>query len=93
MQHGELPGGLQVQRTTDEFDVDTVPAGLLRAHRLAAGVWGVLHVTHGVLTFIWEDRPDDPVELHAGDSLVIQPDTRHHVEPGPDARFTVAFHR
>jgi quercetin dioxygenase-like cupin family protein len=45
------------------------------------------------MTFVWEDRPDDPVNLHAGDSLVIEPATRHHVEPGPDVRFTVAFHR
>ena len=93
MQHGHLPQDLQLQRTTDEFDVDIVPAGLLRAHRLAAGVWGLLTVNAGELTFVWEDRPDAPVTLHAGDSLVIEPEVRHHVEPGPDARFTVAFHR
>ena len=94
MQHGELPEGLALQRTTDEFDVDSVPAGLLRAHRLAAGVWGVLHVTHGTLTFVWEDRPDAPVDARTpATALVIEPEIRHHVEPGPDARFTVAFHR
>ena len=93
MQHGHLPEGVELQRTTDEFDVDSVPAGLLRAHRLAAGVWGLLSVTQGELTFIWEDRPDAPVELGEGDALVIEPETAHHVEPGPDARFTVAFHR
>ena len=93
MQHGHLPEGLALQRTTDEFDADTVPAGLLRAHRLAAGVWGLLTVNAGELTFVWEDRPDAPVELHEGDALVIEPEVRHHVEPGPDARFMVAFHR
>ena len=93
MQHGQLPEGLELQRVTDEFDIDSVPAGLLRAHRLAAGVWGLLSVTHGTLTVVWEDRPDAPVELHEGDALVIEPEVRHHVEPGPDARFTVAFHR
>ena len=93
MQHGDLPAGLQLQRTTDEFHADTVPAGLLRAHRLAAGVWGLLSVTSGSVAFVWEDRPDEPVELGEGDSLVIEPEARHHVEPGPDARFTVAFHR
>lgn len=93
MQHGDLPEGLALQRTTDEFDVDAVPAGLLRAHRLAAGVWGLLRVTGGSLAFVWEDRPDDPVELRAGDAMVIEPETLHHVERGPDAQFTVAFHR
>ena len=34
-----LPDGLEHVRTTDTFDNDTVPAGLLRAHR----VQGVLH--------------------------------------------------
>ena len=93
MPHGELPGGLELQRVTDVFDVDSVPAGLLRAHRLAAGVWGLVSVTQGELTFVWEDRRDDPVTLHPGDSLVIEPTTRHHVEPGPDVRLPVAFHR
>jgi len=93
VQHGHLPEGVELQRTTDVFDVDSVPAGLLRAHRLAAGVWGLLSVTQGEVTFIWEDRPDAPVELGEGDALVIEPETAHHVEPGPDARFTVAFHR
>ena len=93
MQHGQLPEGLELQRVTDEFDIDSVPAGLLRAHRLAAGVWGLLSVADGTLAFVWEDRPDAPVTLGAGDALVIEPETRHHVEPGPDARFTVAFHR
>jgi tellurite resistance-related uncharacterized protein len=37
-----LPDGLVLDRTTDEFDEHTVPAGLLRDHRVAAGVWGRL---------------------------------------------------
>ncbi|MCB0991196.1 MAG: DUF1971 domain-containing protein, partial [Acidimicrobiales bacterium] len=39
-----LPDGLEHVRTTDIFDNDTVPAGLLRAHRVADGVWGRLVV-------------------------------------------------
>jgi tellurite resistance-related uncharacterized protein len=93
VQHGVLPEGLALQRTTDEFDSDSVPVGLLRAHRLAAGVWGLLTVNAGSLAFVWEDQRDEPITLVAGDSLVIEPEAPHHVEPGPDARFTVAFHR
>lgn len=93
MRHGDLPPGLEHQRTTPEFDADTVPAGLLRAHRVADEVWGVVEVLAGSLTFVWEDRSSAPVALTAGDSLVIPPDMPHHVEPGPDARFHVSFHR
>lgn len=94
MEHGTLPDGLTLARTTDEFDEETVPAGLRRAHRVATGVWGRLQVRAGSLRFVWEDgRPDEAVDLDAGDSLVIPPDTPHRVEPGPGARFAVEFHR
>lgn len=93
MQHGELPDGLTLQRTTDEFEPGKVPAGLLRAHRVATGVWGRLRVTAGTLVFVWEDDPDQPLHLEAGDAVVIPPDVPHHVEPGRDARFLVEFHR
>jgi tellurite resistance-related uncharacterized protein len=81
------------QRTTPDFDAGTVPAGLLRAHRVAPEVWGEIEVLAGTLTFVWEDRPDAPVLLEPGDTLVIPPDRPHHVQPGPDARFHVSFHR
>ena len=44
MQHGCLPPGLAWQRTTDDFDATSVPAGLLRSHRIAPEVWGELEV-------------------------------------------------
>lgn len=91
--HGELPDGSALDRVTDEFTAASVPAGLLRAHRVATGVWGRLVLHAGSLTFVWEDGDEGGVELVAGDRMVIPPDTRHHVEPGPDARFRVEFHR
>lgn len=95
MQHGELPAGLSLARSTDELTAATVPAGLLRAHRIASGVWGVLRVRGGRMRFVWEpaDRVGPAIELEAGDSVVIPPDSPHHVEPGDDARFVVEFHR
>lgn len=92
MQHGDLPDGVTRQRTTDTFDAGSVPAGLLRAHRVGAGVWGQIEVVAGHLTFVWEDAGGS-VELSAGDTLVIPPGVPHHVEPDGDARFRVSFHR
>lgn len=93
MRHGELPPDLTLQRTTPDFDPDTIPAGLRRAHQIAAGVWGLLEVLAGSLRFVWEERDDPPIDLVAGDSVVIPPETFHHVEPGPDVRFHVSFYR
>lgn len=66
-----LPPGSALVRTTPEFTVDTVPAGLLSGHRVAPDTWGLLCVREGE----------------------VQPDRRHRVEPGPDSRFVVEFHR
>ncbi len=88
-----LPDGLELQRVTDVFDAESVPRGLLRAHQIAQGVWGRLVVVAGTVHFVWEDDPDHPVRLATGDSVVVPPLRRHHVELGDDARFSVEFHR
>jgi tellurite methyltransferase len=93
VQHGALPAGVTRRRTTDTFDARSVPPGLLRAHRVAVDTWGLIEVVAGRVTFVWEDGVDEPIELVAGDTLVIPPDVAHHVEPDVDARFVVSFHR
>src|SRR4051812_7568539 len=47
----ELPVGLVAYRRTPIFDQDTIPAGLRREHRTAAGVWGLITVLEGRLLF------------------------------------------
>ena len=88
-----LPDGLQLVRTTDVFDETTVPAGLLRAHRVADGVWGRLVVHTGSVTFVFDDDPEHPLTVVAGDSVVIPPTRQHHVELTAPATFAVEFHR
>jgi tellurite resistance-related uncharacterized protein len=88
-----LPDGLELVRTTDVFDNESVPAGLLRAHRVAKGVWGRLVVHTGSVVFVFEDAPGDPVTVDAGRSVVIPPERRHHVELAGPATFLVEFHR
>lgn len=91
----ELPAGLRLQRSA-EFDPATVPAGLLRSHRLADDVWAEVSVRSGSLAFVWEDEsgPGSTVELRAGDSIVVPPRVPHRVELlDDDTAFTVSFHR
>ena len=60
----------------------------------AAPPFAAIQVRAGSLRFVWEDGDGgDPIDLVAGDSVVIPPDVHHRVEPGPDARFVVQFHR
>jgi tellurite resistance-related uncharacterized protein len=88
-----LPQGLEHVRTTDVFDNTTVPAGLLRAHRVADGVWGRLVVQAGVVTFVFDDEPDRPITVTAGESVAIPPARQHHVELTEPAAFAIEFHR
>ena len=89
----ELPDGLVLARTTDEFDNDTVPAGLLRAHRVAEGVWGRLVVRSGSLRFVFEDDSGAPIDVGPGGMVVIPPGRPHRVVLDGPARFVVEFHR
>lgn len=91
-----LPTGIELVRTTREFTDDDTPAGLRSAHRVAAGVWGLLCVRAGSVTFVLESPDGGEAErrvVHAGDTQVIEPDVLHHVEPARGTRFVVEFHR
>lgn len=88
-----IPRGFELARTTNVFDNETVPAGLLRAHRVAAGVWARLIVHTGRVGFLFEDEPDKPISVDAGDSIVIPPARLHHVELDGPATFVIEFHR
>jgi tellurite resistance-related uncharacterized protein len=89
----QLPDGLEHVRTTDVFDNTTVPAGLLRAHRVADGVWGNLVVHTGTVAFVFDDEPEHPITARAGDSVAIPPARQHHLELDGPATFVIEFHR
>lgn len=93
MNRSSLPAGLEHVRTTDTFDNATVPAGLLRAHRVADGVWGLLVVHAGTVTFVFDDEPDQPILVVEGDAMPIPPGRQHHVELSGPVTFAIEFHR
>lgn len=88
-----LPDGLELVRTTPEFNQHTIPAGLLAAHTTSAGVWGRLVVHHGAATFVFEDQPGSPHRLLRGDTIGIAPQRPHRVIVTGPVRFVVEFHR
>lgn len=87
-----LPEGLKLTRKTNVFDAETVPKGLLKAHQIALGTWGLLRVLDGELRFVLESSGESRV-LRAGEAQVVEPGVSHHVELGPDARFFIEFHK
>jgi tellurite resistance-related uncharacterized protein len=93
MERLQLPDGLELVRTTETFDNDTVPPGLLRAHRVGDGVWGRLVVHTGTVVFVFDDDPQHPIVVSAGQASAIPPARAHHLELDGPATFAVEFHR
>ena len=91
-EQAHLPRGIELVRSTPELDVESMPPGLRRAHRLASGVWGVLRVLNGTVTFVFEDS-GAATDIGPGAEKVIPPDVPHHIEVSDDVRFVLAFHR
>jgi tellurite resistance-related uncharacterized protein len=87
----EVPEDLVVVRTTETWDERTMPAGLRRAHRVAAGRWARLHVVAGELRFtLATDAAIDRI-VGAGEIQAIPPEVDHAVEPRGQVRFFVEF--
>jgi len=87
----ELPAGLRRVRTSAVWDEETMPAGLRRAHRVTAGTWGRISVQAGRLRFVAATTPAIDVELTAGSTQAIPPETPHEVEPLGAVRFSIEF--
>jgi len=68
-----------------------MPAGLRRAHRVAAGTWGRIVVHAGRLRFTAATTPAIDVELEAGSVQGIPPEVVHEVEPVGAVLFSVEF--
>lgn len=93
MMADRLPAGLEYVRTTAVFDQEHHPAGLLREHRVADGVWARLLVHSGELTFVFADEPGRPVRVAASGAVVIPPGKLHHVEIDGPVTFALEFYR
>jgi tellurite resistance-related uncharacterized protein len=87
----ELPEELAVVRTTATWDEQTMPAGLRRAHRLAAGSWGRLRVEQGELRFRAQTHPTLDIIVGADTAQAIPPEVEHEVEPRGPVRFFIEF--
>jgi len=91
-----LPDDVNPYRRTDLFTETNTPAGLLKAHSTKPGVWGLIRVIDGALTYRIEDprRPPSSRVLTAQSAPgVVEPTILHSVEPQGSVRFYVEFYR
>ena len=86
------PETVKAYKRTPTFSESTVPGGLLKDHSTKAGVWGLLHVTHGRLRYIVPSRGIN-TELDTETIGVIAPQELHRVELIGPVTFFVEFHR
>jgi tellurite methyltransferase len=89
----EVPGGLVTVRTAGPFTADTLPSGLRRAHRVAAGTWGRLIVLEGSATITIQTDPPIEHTLRAGQAQAIPPEVPHAVVTVGPVRLIVQFLR
>lgn len=88
----ELPDHVRAFRKTDVFSETSVPAGLLRDHATKEGVWGLIEVISGELSYAVPERGLDVI-LRPGAPGVIEPAVKHRVKPLGEVEFTVEFWR
>ncbi|KPL67805.1 hypothetical protein SZ64_06560 [Erythrobacter sp. SG61-1L] len=88
-----LPDGTAPYRSLGPFGPSDLPSGLLRRHRLAEGVWGLLRLQAGRVVFVWEDGSEEREELTAPAELVVPPQVPHHLEVEGDFSIALTFHR
>ena len=87
-----LPAGVQPYRRTPSFNEETVPAGLRAEHATKVGVWGVIRLESGRLSF-QSAGDEDPTILEAPSEQVIAPEVPHWVGIIGPVNFHVEFYR
>jgi tellurite resistance-related uncharacterized protein len=88
-----LPPGASCYRRIGPFDEETLPKGLLAEHRLKEDVWGLLHITSGAVTFVWDDERGGETRLIAPAQMVIPPAVPHHLVLDGPVSIEIEFHR
>jgi tellurite resistance-related uncharacterized protein len=88
-----LPEGVAPYRKTPVFTETTIPAGLLRSHSTAPGVWGLIHVLEGRLHYRVIASGTERILEPGTPPGVVEPTVLHEVAPLGPVRFYVEFHR
>jgi tellurite methyltransferase len=87
----EPPEGLVVVRRAGPFDETSLPAGLRREHRVAAGVWGRLRVQDGRIRLFMSTTPPLERTLGPGEDQALPPAVTHRLHLIGPVRLEIEF--
>ena len=87
-----LPPNVKSYKTTKLFSQDTVPAGLLRAHKTKAGTWGKIVVVQGSIVYRILEPELEEIVLDTDTHGVVEPQVLHEVSLVGEVQFYVDFH-
>lgn len=88
-----LPDSVRPYKNTPTFNESTVPAGLLKDHNTATGVWGVIKVLSGSIFYQVTEGLSFQVMLDSDTDGIIEPQIKHHLEVCGPVSFYVEFNR
>lgn len=88
-----LPEGLERYSRTPEFTPASLPEKLTAFHSTKAGVWGVINVLEGAVSYRLEPPHDAEVIATQGETIIIEPTIAHRVAFETPGRFFVEFFR
>ncbi|WP_299948763.1 DUF1971 domain-containing protein [uncultured Microbulbifer sp.] len=89
----ELPKSVKSYKRTPEFSSESIPQGLLRAHKTKEGTWGKIILLKGSLRYRILEPEIEEIDLSPGKYGVVEPAILHEVEPLTEVSFYVEFYR
>jgi tellurite methyltransferase len=92
-ERAEAPDGLRLVRRGPLWDGRSIPAGLLREHKLSPGTWGRLAVRSGRVTLRASTSPPIDRVLVVGAIQDVPPGVAHMVELDDAAQFSLELWR
>lgn len=87
----QLPADVTPYKRTPTFTADSIPAGLLKAHRTKAGTWGKIIIHSGRLLYRILEPDFEEVQLSPERYGVVEPTMLHEVQTDGDVEFHVEF--
>ncbi|MEN3177411.1 DUF1971 domain-containing protein [Gluconobacter sp. OJA] len=78
-------------KTTEIFDQNTAPQGLLRQHFTKKGVWGIIRVYEGDLKLVYTGSSREMILSPSVAGLIV-PLEKHYIHFTGSVRFCVEFY-
>lgn len=88
-----LPPEVEAYSRTPTFSEDSIPPGLLKAHKTKTGTWGKINILDGKLHYRILEPEISDYELDENNPGIVEPTVLHEVAPIDAVSFYVEFYR